>query len=234
MSIFDLILDQDLLTEMITKAHQAESYIRGLARIENPQVLFTIASQSRNAQIRQAAAELIETEKELNDLFAHAKNKDKTVFQITKNKLAALRSLAQQKTEQEQQVSKLLSDLDTLHNTEALQHFDARLSHLDKQWQAVKSFATADQLKTYNKLWPECEQKRDSLIETKAESEPPQAETIQIKENNDEIDATLAAGLSLVVLGIWLAIRADRPKSARPVCPGITTSSSPSSPARRA
>lgn len=193
LSIFDLILDQDLLTEMITKAHQAESYIRGLARIENPQVLFTIASQSRNAQIRQAAAELIETEKELNDLFAHAKNKDKTVFQITKNKLAALRSLAQQKTEQEQQVSKLLSDLDTLHNTEALQHFDARLSHLDKQWQAVKSFATDDQLKTYNKLWPECEQKRDSLIETKAESEPPQAETIQIKENNDEIDATLAA-----------------------------------------
>ena len=99
LSIFDLILDLDLLTDMIIKSNQADNFIRGLARIESAPALLKIATQSRNAQIRQAAAELIESEKELNALFTHAKNKDKTVYQISKSKLAEIRAVAQRDTD---------------------------------------------------------------------------------------------------------------------------------------
>lgn len=195
LSIFDLILDIDLLTEMIIKSNQADSYIRGLARIESAQVLLKIATQSRNAQIRQAAAELIETEKELNELFGHAKNKDKTVYHISKNKLAEIRASAQKDTDNQEKITKLLKDLDNLSRTEVLQHFDARLAHLIKQWNDIRSIANEAQSKQFSELSSQCELKLNS-VETpspvKASSDNAKAEaTEKLEEAQGEIEATL-------------------------------------------
>ena len=171
LSIFDLIIDQDLLTDMIIKSNQSDSYIRGLARIQDSSTLLKIATQSRNAQIRQAAAELLETEKELSELFSHAKGKDKTVYQITKTKLAEIRAIAQKEAEEQALIEKLLKDLDNLSKTEAVQHFDARLSHIEKQWAQISAKANTAQNNSYSDLRASCQQKLASLetVETKPE-----------------------------------------------------------------
>tara|TARA_R110002072_G_scaffold58010_3_gene148472 strand:- start:3055 stop:5940 length:2886 start_codon:yes stop_codon:yes gene_type:complete len=201
LSIFDLIIDLDLLTDMIIKSNHADTYIRGLARIQDTLVLFKIATQSRNAQIRQAAAELIETEKELSELFTHAKGKDKTVYQITKAKLAEIRSQAQHQTEQQALIEKLLKDLDNLNKTEALQHFDARLSHLVKQWESLSSLTDDVQKKSFSELYSQCQQKLASIenaialtkINNEEHTEPPQQaeETNEIAETITTIQDTL-------------------------------------------
>tara|TARA_R110001592_G_scaffold324870_3_gene604639 strand:+ start:36821 stop:39703 length:2883 start_codon:yes stop_codon:yes gene_type:complete len=187
LSIFDLILDLDLLTEMIIKSNQAESYIRGLARIESPEILLKIATQSRNAQIRQAAAELIESEKELNELFGHAKNKDKTVYHISKNKLSDIRSRVQKDAEIQERITKLLKDLDNLSRTEALQHFDVRLAHSIKQWNEICANANELQSKQFTELVSQCENKLASL-ETLTVTKP----STEKLEAENEIESTLS------------------------------------------
>lgn len=193
LSIFDLILDMNLLTEMIIKANNADSYIRGLARIESPQVLIKIATQSRNAQIRQAAAELIDTEKELHELFDHAKNKDKTVFHIAKNKLAEHRAIALHEAAQQEQILKLLKDLENLSKTEALQHFDARLNHLAKQWLELKKTANTEQSETYSRLHDECNTKLKALNIDTAETPSPKLQKEEEPNASDEISETISA-----------------------------------------
>jgi exonuclease SbcC len=195
LSIFDLILDLDLLTEMIIKSNHADSYIRGLARIENTQVLLKIASQSRNSQIRQAAAELIESEKELNELFIHAKNKDKTVYHISKNKLAEIRALAQKDADNQEKVTKLLKDLGNLSQTEALQHFDARLAHLIKQWTVISAIANDAQSKEFSELSSLCKNKLKSVeasSENKLAVDTSETKDNEQQEADNEISATLS------------------------------------------
>lgn len=173
LSIFDLIIDMDILSDMIIKATHAESFICGLARIEDSTALLKIAMQARNAQIRQAAAELIESENELNLLFAHAKNKDKTVYQAVKNKLSRLKTLAQEQEAIREKIEKLLKDLENLSQTEALQHFDARLDHVLKQWQSVKASASIEESARFESLAADCESKRQSQVNLEAATQAP-------------------------------------------------------------
>jgi hypothetical protein len=189
LSIFDLILDLDLLTDMIIKSNQADNFIRGLARIESAPALLKIATQSRNAQIRQAAAELIESEKEINALFEYAKNKDKTVYQISKNKLAGIRALAQKESENQKTISKLLKDLENLSRTEVLQHFDARLAHIKKQWADFSALANEQQNKDFSQLYALCEKKLEQQQTSPVIT--PEKET-ENQEIIDEIESTLS------------------------------------------
>lgn len=189
LSIFDLVLDLELLTDMIIKSTQAESFIRGLARIESAPILLKIASQSRNAQIRQAAAELIETELELNQLFSLAKNKDKTVYHIAKTKLANLRALAQQETHNQAILNKLLKDMESLSQTEALQHFEARLAHIEKQWNELNAHASEEQATRFSNLSERCQQRIQSVNLASAEAETKEEQT---QEAQEEVDATLS------------------------------------------
>ena len=189
LSIFDLILDLDLLTDMIIKSNQADNFIRGLARIESAPALLKIATQSRNAQIRQAAAELIESEKELNALFAHAKNKDKTVYQISKSKLAEIRAVAQRDTDNQEKITKLLKDIENLSRTEALQHFDARLAHIKTQWTDMNALTSDQQNDDFSVLYALCETKLESQVVSPVKA--PEAKDADNQEAIDEIEATL-------------------------------------------
>tara|TARA_R110002167_G_scaffold220004_7_gene424558 strand:- start:119 stop:3004 length:2886 start_codon:yes stop_codon:yes gene_type:complete len=190
LSIFDLILDLDLLTDMIIKSNQAESFIRGLARIESATALLKIATQSRNAQIRQAAAELIESEKELHALFEHAKNKDKTVYQISKHKLAEIRAVAQKDSDDQEKITKLLKDIDNLSRTEALQHFDARLAHIKTQWADMSTLTSDQQNRDFSQFYAVCESKLESQVLSPVIS--PEIDETDNQEALDEIKATLS------------------------------------------
>lgn len=200
LSIFDLITNPEILCEMIIKAPQAETFLAGLARIEHTPTLLKIAQHARNSHLRQAATELIETETELNQLFAHAKNKDKAVYQMAKSKLANLRAFDQEKITNQEKIVKLLKDLENLSQTGALQYFDVRLEHLNKQWLALKPQADITQVELFTKLYEHCLDRSKKLAdaskdkaELKAEQQHTKspAESAPSTSQNDEAQATI-------------------------------------------
>lgn len=188
LSIFDLITDIKLLTEMIIKSSQSETFLSGLARIEDSTALLEIASNAKTAKLRQAAAELIESESDLNILLSKAKGKDKSVYQIAKAKLAVIRHQAAEKSQQQQDIEKALADITALAKTEALQHFEAKLNNLINRWSNLSFSANEAQQKEFEHYQAECQGRIDQLAQEKVDAE--EQEKI-IQTGGDEQEATL-------------------------------------------
>jgi hypothetical protein len=188
LSIFDLILDTTLLTEMIIKSSDGDAFLSGLARIEDPEALLQIAMSSKTTKIRQAAAELIETETQLSKLASNAKGKDKSVYQITKSKLSKLRNQAQEVDSQNKAIDKVLCDIQALAKTEALQHFDAKLKNIKVRWATLITKTSDTQQRAFDQQATICDQRIAALNEEKNKNEE-QARLIQ--EGGDEQEATL-------------------------------------------
>ncbi len=188
LSIFDLITDTAILTEMIIKSSQAEAFLSGLARIEDSQALMQIATNAKTAKLRQAAAELIETEPDLNHLLNQAKGKDKSVYHIAKAKLGTIRNQIAERNQQQADIDKALTDITALSKTEALQHFEAKLANLSKRWGGITFSANETQRKEFAHYEAECQARIDKIAEDKLHAE--EQERI-IQTGGDEQEATL-------------------------------------------
>ena len=188
LSIFDLILDTDLLTEMIIKSNQADSFISGLARIESPDALLKIATSSKTSKLRQAAAELIESEVQLNALLTAAKSSDKSVYQITKTKLSELKSRASSLENQKQNLEKILVDIEAHAKTEVLQHYEAKLNNIQARWSVVYDSANEAQAALYQQAKTCCDER--ILAAQKQKQEADDREKL-IQTGGDEQEATL-------------------------------------------
>jgi len=188
LSIFDLITDNKLLTEMIIKSNQADAFITGLARIQDPESLFQMATLSKASKLRQAAAELIENETQLSALAIAAKGKDKSVFQIAKNKLSKLKNQAQAVNEQQLAIEKILSDIETHAKTEVRQHFEVKLNNIKLRWTSVVLGADDQQKARYTNAAAQCDTRVDARLKEQFEAEE-QEKLIQT--GGDEQEATL-------------------------------------------
>ncbi|KZZ08234.1 hypothetical protein A3749_02000, partial [Oleiphilus sp. HI0078] len=188
LSIFDLITDNKILTQMIIKSNQADAFLSGLARIEDKQSLLEIAVKAKMAKLRQAAAELIETEADLSTLLSQAKGKDKSVYHIAKSKLATIRNQIAERSQQQQDIEKALADITALAKTEVLQHYDAKLFNLSKRWAAVSLSANETQRKEFAHYQAECQARIDKIAQEKLEAEEQER---LIQTGGDEQEATL-------------------------------------------
>ena len=188
LSIFDLIIDHDILTEMVIASASPDTFINGLARLENPQSLLKIAKLGKTSRIRQAAAELLETEAELKDLTTAVKSKDKGVYQIAKTKLDAIRQLVKQQSEQETRLSALLQDMEELSRTDNTQLYASKFESLMIKWRELQSAADTDTRTRFEDARSVCQLR----IETK-EQEAQQAAEAELleKAGGDEQAATL-------------------------------------------
>jgi len=188
LSIFDLITDLTLLTDMIVAASNPDTFINGLARIEEPQALLTIENKGKTSRIRQAAAELLESEKELKELTQSVKSKDKGVYQIVKVKLERIRERQKQTAHLESQVKLLVESITELANTENLNLYDSKLESITQRWASAKTTATESQLKCFDEAASRCQTRAQTLIdEQKAALE---AELLA-KAGGDDQQATL-------------------------------------------
>ena len=188
LSIFDLILDPELLTEMIIKSAKPNDFINGLARIEDPKSLLAIATQSKTSKIRQAAAELIESEQELKALTATAKSKDKTVYHIAKSKLEQIKDQIKAQSSLDESLDTILSALQDHAKTESINLYEARLESLKQRWNAICASAGTAQLESFQSTYLACRAKADAIV-TAQQQEIEHATLIQA--GGDEQQATL-------------------------------------------
>jgi len=188
LSIFDLILDTNLLTEMIVKSTQSDTFISGLARIEDPEALFKIATTSKTSKLRQAAAELIESETQLNTLLESAKSSDKSVYQITKAKLTKLKSHALSLETQKQNLEKIIEEIELHASTEVLQHYEAKLNNFKTRWGLVILVADTEQKNKYAEAKARCEER---ILASKKQQALAEDQERLIQTGGDEQEATL-------------------------------------------
>jgi hypothetical protein len=186
LSLYDLIEDRLLLASIIIQSDDNEAFINGLARIENEDALFNIASQGRSSRIRQAAAELIETEEKLSALNENAKGHDKKVLHITKSKLQKIRDHHKQQTELNAKTQDLLVAIEEHAKTENSTMYAAKLDSLSQRWSTIGEFANAIQIVKWDEFLSTCHARIESLNEQALEATKQEVET-----NNDEQNATL-------------------------------------------
>ena len=188
LTLFDLILDIKLLTEMIIKSDNPDTFIRGLARIEDPEALYEIASSSKTSKIRQAAAELIESEDQLTRLSASAKSKDKSVYNIVKTKISKNKARQQAQDEQKQTIDKLLQSIEEHARTETTKLYEAKLNSLTVRWEALKLGTDATQQQRFDIANAICTEKQQQLVKKKIQKEENEK---LIQTGGDEQEATL-------------------------------------------
>lgn len=163
LSIFDLIIDLDLLTDMIVASASPEAFINGLARLEDSAALLKIALNGKTARIRQAAAELLESEQALKELAQSAKAKDKGTYQIAKTKLDKLRHEAKLKAEQTEQIDKVLHAIEELAKTDNLKLYDSKLESLIQRWSKLSKLADVEQQAQYQSAETCCLERANAL-----------------------------------------------------------------------
>lgn len=188
LTIFDLILDSKLLTEMIIKSDKPDTFISGLARIEDPEALLNIASSSKTSKIRQAAAELLESEQQLISLAGSAKSKDKTVYQIARSKLTQIKEQSKARQVRQQVIEKLLKSTEEHAATESTQLYQARLTTLIERWDAIQDDANEQQHQRFKTACEQCQSKQQKIIDNKLHAEEQQR---RIQVGGDEQAATL-------------------------------------------
>ena len=100
------------------------------------QNLLEIAQQANQSSLRLGAAEQVIEPENLKQLAKSLRQRDKSVYRLVRDKLAALEALEQQQQAQQQLCSELLEQLETLANSRWQPLFDAKLELLEQQWQA--------------------------------------------------------------------------------------------------
>jgi len=188
LTLFDLILDIKLLTDMIIKSDNPDAFIRGLARIEDNEALYEIATLSKTNKIRQAAAELIELEPLLTRLSIASKSKDKSVYHIAKAKLAKHKANHQAQEDLTQSLEKLLQSIEEHARTESSKLYEAKFDSLVSRWAALKKGADTAQQQRFDISSAICAEKKQQLINEKTQHE--ENEKI-IQTGGDEQEATL-------------------------------------------
>ncbi len=188
LTLFDLIVDTRLLCEMIIKSDQPDVFINGLAHIEDPDALLQIATASKTSRTRQAAAELLETEQHLTELVQAAKSRDKSVYQIAKNKLNRIREELRARTSHRDAIAQLLLDLEDLSKTDNLQLYDAKLDSLAQRWQQHSVEVSTEEQTRFDSLTKACRQRSEQLHAEQQAAE--QAEQLA-RAGGDEQAATL-------------------------------------------
>lgn len=188
LSIFDLIIDHQLLTEMIIGSVNPDAFINGLARLENPQALLKIATQGKTSRIRQAAAELLETEDELKTLTNAVKSKDKGVYQIAKTKLDAIRRMLKQQQEHKALLGSLIDDIEEHARTDNTQLYRSRFEALQAKWREVQSVADEASHKRYEDARAVCALRSETL---ENEARKAAEEALLEQAGGDEQAATL-------------------------------------------
>lgn len=188
LTLFDLIIDLKLLTAMIIKSENPDTFIRGLARIEDSEALYQIATLSKTNKIRQAAAELIVSEPLLTRLSIASKSKDKSVYHIVKAKLAKHKAMHHAQEELTHSLEKLLLSIEEHARTESSKLYEAKFDSLLSRWESLKTSASNTQNQRFNTANTICTEKKQQLINEKTQHE--ENEKI-IQTGGNEQEATL-------------------------------------------
>lgn len=149
-------LDSQALAAIVENTKDA--YLGGLAlsAITDEFILENYAVKLPLAQLRQIAAERLQTEDVLERVIKASKGKDKSVWRICKDKLNILREAQHKEASIEQQINELCQSLEMLSRLPYDNLYGPKLEHLQKQWHRLQHHADNGAVQRFNRAFTLC------------------------------------------------------------------------------
>ncbi|GEM_PF-591715 len=133
----------DFLAQIALEANTFELRLAAVQKIQQEDVLETIAIQDASSEIRWAAAEKITQKEVLERLSKTARNRDKRVHRLVREKLEALLTASEQPKRIQAECETVCNRLSLLGRSQLWEQDYAEYTVLQKRWQAVSSEAAA-------------------------------------------------------------------------------------------
>ncbi len=178
----------DQATLLILCGYASEAGSAFLAAINDEALLALLAKEAATTAVRQAAAERVESEIPLNDVLKVAKNKDKAVYKLVKNKLEKFKLQRAQRQAINEEGQSLIHQLTALSKRNVDDIFVVRLNQIQEQWMALKSDIDPAILETFTHAEANC-QTKISEHETKRKAQ--EAKALAEKEAKRELFDTI-------------------------------------------
>lgn len=160
-------------------------------RLEDEAMLLELAKVGATTQLRQAAANRVESKEYLDDLLSNAKQKDKAVYRIVKNKLNLIKQLKAQEDDKKHELSSLCFQAEQLAKHKVDDIYHVRLQQILDGWDELKSYADTALQNRFNQIIAVCEELRDEKSRKQKEAEEAlQQEIARKKELYSFIDQT--------------------------------------------
>lgn len=124
---------------------------------QGPDQLERLAIEAKSSQERQQAANQIQDEAILQRLAKAAKGRDKSVYQIARQKLQVLREQAAKIAATHAEIEKLIEQCEAHARTESTQLYQARFDSLTQSWESLKEAATDDEKQRFHTAQAQCQ-----------------------------------------------------------------------------
>ncbi len=150
----------ELLAKVSLFVHDRQLFSKMAASFSEQQMLL-IATRAEAVHIRLIAAASVKDTALLKELLKKAKNSDKSVYKLIKEKIHQINHRQKLEIENNGKIKKLLNSLEkhSQHAYEPL--YEAKLVHLKSEWSLFKEFADNAQLIIYNDHLKKCQKKVD-------------------------------------------------------------------------
>lgn len=156
-------LDAHALVAIIEQTQNVELGCLAINSLADESLLEGYAVKVSLAQMRQAAANKLQSEDVLERVVKASKGKDKSVWRICKEKLNALREEQQQEATIEQQISEICHNLEMLSRLPYDNLYGPKLEHLQKQWQRLQHHADNEAIQRFNRAYSLCKATIDDI-----------------------------------------------------------------------
>lgn len=163
----------DDIIHLISYAPTAQQQF--LVSVTDPAALLQLASDGASSQLRQAAANRLETRDELEQLCKRVQSKDKNVYKIAKSKLDVFKADDARLALVQQQVGTLCEKLEKLSRVEADSLYKARVELLENEWNGLAAEASPALTERYQHALAGCRQQIEKRAEIIAREEEQQA-----------------------------------------------------------
>lgn len=153
--------DQHLLLALC--GYSSTAGIALIAQIDNEELLTEVAKSGSTTLIRQAASQRIERRSNLEEIYQHAKNKDKSVYKIIKAKLEVFKEEKAREAEIETQITSLCHQAEQLNKRDVDDIFTARLAQLTGSGQVLLAQSSPPIAQKFHAAVEKCQAKLDEF-----------------------------------------------------------------------
>lgn len=155
----------DQTTLLALCGYSSQAGIALLEQITNENLLLEIATGGSTTQLRQAAANKLESRMVLEQLAKQAMNKDKAVYKIVRTKLEVFKEEKQKEAQMAAEVNAICGQAEQLAKRNVDDIFEVRKKQIENAWYTFSEKASKEAHQRYQQAMEKCQQKLNEILE---------------------------------------------------------------------
>ncbi len=155
----------DQTTLLALCGYSSQAGIALLEQITNENLLLEIATGGSTTQLRQAAANKLESRMILEQLAKQAMNKDKAVYKIVRTKLEVFKEEKQKEAQMAAEVNAICGQAEQLAKRNVDDIFEVRKKQIENTWHTFAEKASKEAHHRYQQAMEKCQQKLNEILE---------------------------------------------------------------------